>query len=109
MELIIIRHGRPERVQDSPDAADPPLAEVGLAQSEAMANWMQDEHVDAIYSSPMARALQTSAPLESVKAMKSTVEPRIAEYDKEEKSYIPMEEMKADKAAWRAWLAGNAA
>ena len=109
MELIIIRHGRPERVKDSLDAADPPLTEVGLAQAEAMARWMQDEHIDAIYSSPMARAVQTSVPLETVKAMPATVEPRIAEYDKAERTYIPMEEMMADKAAWRAWLADNAA
>lgn len=109
MELIIIRHGRPERVKDSLDAADPPLTEVGLAQAEAMAKWMQEEHIDAIYSSPMARAVQTSVPLETAKNMTAAVEPRIAEFDKAEKTYIPMEEMKADKAQWRAWLAENAA
>ncbi len=108
MELIIIRHGRPERVQDAPDAADPSLTDVGHAQAEAMAKWMDGEHLDAIYTSPMARALQTSAPLEAIKGISATVEPRIAEYDKAEKSYIPMEEMKADKAAWRAWLAEQA-
>lgn len=108
MELIIIRHGRPEKVQDALQAADPPLTEVGLAQADAMAQWLNSEKVDAIYSSPMARARQTSAPLEQLMDMPALVEPRIAEYDKHETSYTPMEEMMADKARWRAWLAENA-
>ena len=109
MELIIIHHGRPEKVQDTLQVADPPLTEVGVAQANAVAQWMKFENIDAIYSSPMARARQTSVPLEAIKGMSAVVESRIAEYDKHETSYIPMEEMKADKAVWRAWLAENAA
>ena len=108
MELIIIRHGRPEKVQDSPEAADPPLTAVGHAQAEAVADWLEHEHLDAIYVSPMARARQTSAPLEVLKKATAIVEPRIQEFDKNENSYIPMEEMMADKVAWRAYLAENA-
>lgn len=107
MELLIIRHGRPETIQDSLNAADPALTEIGQAQAEAVAEWVSDEHLDAIYTSPMARARQTAAPFESLMGRVAVLEPRIAEYDKDEKSYIPMDEMKADKVAWRAWLVEN--
>ena len=108
MELIIIRHGRPERIEHADGAvADPELTDLGHRQAEAMAAWMKAEHLDAIYASPMARARQTSSPLESAFGMEATVVPGVREFDDGESAYIPMEEMKADKEAWKAFLAEN--
>lgn len=108
MELIIIRHGRPERIENADGAvADPELTDVGHRQATAMAEWMKAERLDSIYASPMARARQTSSPLESVFDMEATVVPGVREFDDGESAYIPMEEMKADKEAWKAFLAEN--
>lgn len=110
MELIIIRHGRPERIENAQgEVADPNLTDVGHQQAEEMAAWMKAEHLDAIYVSPMARARQTSTPLETAFGMEASVVPGVREFDDGESAYIPMEELKADKEAWRAYLAENAA
>ncbi len=109
MELIVIRHGRPERVENASDGADPPLTDVGHRQAEAMAAWVKTERIDSIYVSPMARARQTSAPLEAALGLEATVVRGIREFDSEEPDYIPMEELKADKEAWRAMIAEMAA
>lgn len=108
MELIIVRHGRPERIEHADgNVADPELTDVGHRQAAALAEWMKVEHIDSLYVSPMARARQTSLPLETTLGMEATVVPGVREFDDGESAYIPMEEMKADKEAWRAFLAEN--
>ncbi len=104
MELIIIRHGRPEHIEDAEGAADPDLTPVGVRQAEVMAEWLRDEGIHAVYSSPMARARQTSAPLEAALGIEAVVVDGVREFDAEESSYIPIEELKKDKARWREYL-----
>ena len=101
MELILIRHGRPERVEGAANGADPGLTEIGTAQAQAAADWLKHEHIDALYVSSMVRARETSAPIEAALGMEATVDDRVREYDAESSSYVPMEEVKADKDAWR--------
>lgn len=108
MELIIIRHGRPERVENADGGvADPALTEVGHRQSKLMADWMMAEHLDALYVSPMVRARETSAPLEEALGIEAEVVRGVREFDDGESAYIPMEELKEDKEAWKAYLAEN--
>ena len=109
MELILIRHGRPERVENTDTPADPPLTELGHRQARAVAAWMAAEPIDVLYSSPMQRARQTAAPLGALLAVEALVEKGVREYDDLSPAYIPLEELKADKEAYRAWLAQNAA
>ena len=104
MELIIVRHGRPERQVDAEGGADPSLTAVGHEQAEMVGSWLAEERIDAIYVSPMARARQTSAPLERLLGMVATVVDGVKEFDAEHTSYIPMDEMKKDKEAWQKWL-----
>jgi 2,3-bisphosphoglycerate-dependent phosphoglycerate mutase len=62
--LLLIRHGKqrfPHR--DKPVAADwvdPPLSDVGLRQAEAVGQALARESIDAVYSSPLDRALTTA-------------------------------------------------
>ena len=46
MELIIVRHGRPVRIEGADGIADPELAPVGLKQAEAVADFLQDLEID---------------------------------------------------------------
>ncbi len=107
MELIIIRHGRPERIEGAAEAADPVLTDIGHQQATMMADWLRDEGIHAIYSSPMRRARQTAAPLETALGMTAEVVDGVREFDHEDTSYIPMEELKQDKERWREYLANE--
>lgn len=105
MELVLIRHARPHRIENAAHAVDPELTEFGHDQAKAMARWLQDERFDAIYSSPMVRARQTAAPLEEVLGIEAAVVDGVQEYDADANEYIPMEDLKADKERWRHFLA----
>lgn len=108
MELILIRHGRPQRIENAEEPADPPLTDLGHRQARAVAGWMAVEPFDALYCSPMRRARQTAAPLAALAEVEAVVEPGVREYDALSPAYIPMEELKADRDAYQAWLAQNA-
>jgi probable phosphoglycerate mutase len=57
MELILIRHGLPDRSEES---ADPPLSLEGLEQAQSVARWLAPEQVHAVFASTMRRAVQTA-------------------------------------------------
>ena len=89
MELILIRHGLPERVEtEDGTPADPPLSEVGHEQARRMANWLEDQHIDHLYSSPMQRAVQTAAPLAALKGLEPELREGVAEYDRHADHYL---------------------
>ncbi len=97
MELLLIRHALPVRVDGGPHAgpADPHLAPRGAEQAAALAGWLADEGVHALWSSPMRRALETAAPVAAALGLSVTVDEGLAEFDREADSYIPIEELKA--------------
>lgn len=109
MELILIRHGLPTRVQNaSGEPANPPLSEIGRDQAERMALWLQRERIDRLYSSPMRRALETAAPLARELGLSVEVEPGAAEYDQHSDTYVPVEHLKElDYERWRRLMRGE--
>ena len=111
MELLLIRHGLPLRIENGDGtAADPPLSEIGHQQAQAVAQWLGPEAIDSVYVSPLIRARETAAPLERLLSIEAIVEDDIAEYDAEEPSYIPIEELKRDDPeAYREFIASGGA
>ena len=109
MQLILIRHALPERVESVDGTpADPPLSEVGRAQAEKLAAWLADERVDALYVSPMRRARETAAPIAKGRGLEPQVVEGIAEFDRDSDVYIPMEELKArDYDRWKELVDGG--
>lgn len=97
MELVLVRHALPVRVDEGQvdGPADPHLAPAGRAQAEALAAWLVGEPLDAVWSSPMRRARETAAPLADRLDLPVRVDERLAEYDRHATSYIPLEELKA--------------
>ncbi len=93
VQLILIRHGRPERIDHDPDGADPALTELGHRQAAAMAEFLADQELSAIYTSPQLRAIETAQPLVASKGLEPTIVPGIAEFDHGHTSYVPGEEM----------------
>lgn len=109
MELLIIRHGLPLRVERTDgQAADPELSEKGHRQASELADWLAHEPIAAIYSSPMRRAHQTAEPLAAKLGLPIIFEPRIAEWDRSSSEYIPIEELKVtNEAAYMALMRGE--
>lgn len=62
MRLILVRHGESEwnRIGRYQGQQDAPLSELGLRQAEALAHRLQNEQLDAIYTSPLQRARRTA-------------------------------------------------
>lgn len=108
MELILVRHARPEHIVNASGPADPPLTEVGHRQSRAMAGWLAAETIDALYVSPLTRARQTAEPLARLLDLQPKVADGVREYDASDSSYIPIEVLRQDKEAWRRFLADEA-
>ncbi len=105
MELILIRHGLPERRDDT---SDPPLSEEGHEQSRRVAAWLADEHVDVVYASTMLRAGQTAEPFAALRGHEVRRHDGIVEFDRESGAYVPMEVLKReDYAAWKAMADGD--
>lgn len=97
VELLIIRHGLPVRIDDGDGPADPELSELGHEQARRMAAWLRDEKLTAVYTSPMRRARQTAAPLGEATGLEPVVDDEVAEFDRGQHFYIPLEELKAAK------------
>ena len=109
VELIFVRHGRPEHVVTNDGSpADPPLSDVGHEQAAAVADWLGEEEIHAIYSSPMQRARQTAAPIEVSLGMQATIREGISEFDRDSVSYVPTEVLKkTDRDAWLKMASGD--
>ena len=105
MELVLIRHGLPVRSHES---ADPPLHDEGHGQARKVAEWLAGETFDAVYSSPMLRAIETAGPLLAHSGHDLRYKDGIAEFDRDSGAYVPMEELKReDYAAWKAMADGE--
>jgi probable phosphoglycerate mutase len=95
VELLLVRHGLPERVETTGAAADPPLSDVGRAQALRLADYLATEDIAAIYSSPLRRAGETVAPLAERLQLPVTVVDGVAEWDRDSSAYVPVEELRA--------------
>ena len=106
MELILIRHGLPLRIEREDGApADPSLSETGHRQAAAVGTWLAQEKVDRIYASPMRRAHETAMPLAKELELPIELEPRVAEFDQHSDAYIPIEELKVlDPEKWLQFM-----
>jgi probable phosphoglycerate mutase len=109
LELILIRHGLPMHIENQDgQPADPPLSEIGRAQAEQMATWLQREAIDHLYSSPMARALETAQPLARAQGLEVDVREGVAEYDRQAEVYVPVEKLKQiDYDRWLRLMKGD--
>ena len=95
MELLLIRHGLPEHVENRDGKpADPPLSELGRVQARRLSEWLARERIDRLYTSPMARAYQTAEPLAERFGLEPEAADGVAEYDRNASHYIPTEKLK---------------
>jgi len=103
----MVRHGLPERVLGAQGPADPGLRSEGRSQAGRLAAQLSAENIDAIYSSPLRRALETAELAARPLGLAVQVIDDLAEVDRYSSSYIPMEELRRDPDLW-AVLAASA-
>ncbi len=96
MELILIRHALPLRVEAVDGPADPPLAPLGFSQADALAGIVQPDEYDALYVSPLLRARQTADPLATRTGLTPTIADGLAEWDRHSRAYVPLEDLRRE-------------
>ncbi|HZZ35199.1 MAG TPA: histidine phosphatase family protein [Caulobacteraceae bacterium] len=105
MELLLIRHGLPERTELT---SDPPLTAEGVDQAHRVARALARERVDAVFASTMRRAVETARPFVALSGLALDLRDGIVEFDRGSGTYIPLEQLKRDDyPAWQAFVAGG--
>lgn len=99
MQLLMIRHALPLRVENSADAANPELADIGLQQADRVPDAIARHRIVRVVSSPQARARQTAEPTAAKLGLQVDIDAGLAEYDHHLPFYIPIEQAKHDFAA----------
>jgi probable phosphoglycerate mutase len=108
MELILVRHALPQRVENVDGIADPGLQPLGHEQARRLADWLADEDIHHIAVSPKRRAIETAAPLAERLGLAPEIVPGFAEIDRAARHYIPVEEMRRENSpVWQALVAGR--
>jgi len=108
VEIVLVRHGLPLRVELETGIADPELAAEGHEQAEKMAAYLGVEDVEAVYVSPLRRALETARPLCKVLGLEAVVSEGVAEFDRNSREYVPVEELRAtNDPRWEKLLRGE--
>jgi broad specificity phosphatase PhoE len=79
--LVLVRHGETAWHAENRYAgsADIPLNEHGREQAEQLATWAKTAGLDALWTSPLARALQTAAPVAATARLEPRADPRLRE------------------------------
>lgn len=84
-DILLIRHGESQPVRAGVEVpmldgqADPPLDPWGEQEAERVADRLADQHLDAIYVTPLRRTQQTAAPLAARLGIEPVVEPDLRE------------------------------
>ena len=108
MEIVLVRHALPLRVELETGIADPELAAEGHEQAAKMAAYLGVEDVEAVYVSPLRRALETARPLCKVLGLEAVVSEGVAEFDRNSREYVPVEELRAtNDPRWEKLLRGE--
>ena len=108
MELLLIRHALPVRIDGGDGPADPELSDEGLRQAGALAAWLAGEEIDVMVASPLRRARETADPLATLLGLEVEIVDGLAEFDRHATSYVPIEELRAaNDPRWQAMVAGE--
>jgi 2,3-bisphosphoglycerate-dependent phosphoglycerate mutase len=115
VQFVLVRHALPERIQpsDGVDAdrpgghADPSLTAQGREQARRLVHALAADSVAGLYTSPLARARETAAPLAAALGREPTVVADLREYDADSAHYVPVHDMpRLDPAGWERLRAG---
>jgi 2,3-bisphosphoglycerate-dependent phosphoglycerate mutase len=110
MLLYLIRHGETQsnaerRIQGQLDV---PLSDLGHRQGQAVVETLATVPLDAVYSSPLRRALETAQAIAERHSLRVHADPRLMELNAGTLQGKLLSELKGDSAAQLArWLPGG--
>ena len=108
MEIILVRHALPVRIELETGIADPELSAEGHEQSKKMAAYLAGEQIDAVYVSPLRRARETAQPLIEKLGIQFEICEGVAEFDRNSNEYVPIEELRAtNDPRWQKMMQGE--
>ena len=95
-EIILVRHGETEWnvAEIFRGRIDIELSETGLKQAQLLAKYLSDIEIDAIYSSPLKRALTTAEMVASYHKLKVEIAPGLIDFDYGEWQGLPHQEVR---------------
>ena len=102
MQVLMIRHGRPETGNGD---SDPDLCDAGRKQARDLSIFLSRSGVARLVSSPLRRALQTAEPTAEALGLDVAVIDGLAEADRFGASYRSVEELRREPAVWDQFLA----
>lgn len=111
MKLILIRHGqtawnRHKRIQGC--RSNTQLDEVGYGQADKIASLLKQQRIDAIYSSPLRRAVNTAQAIAAASGLQVRTMPELQEIDAGELDGLSEQDMsQASLAFWSEWRKGD--
>lgn len=81
--LVLIRHAEPDNSMHgrSYGRLDVPLSTAGRAQAAAIAETLRDARLDAVFASPLRRAIDTAAPLAEARGLEVVTHEGLRELD----------------------------
>jgi broad specificity phosphatase PhoE len=96
VRLYFIRHGQTQHNADglALGRRDVPLNETGRAQAQTLARRLAGAPIEAVYASPLGRALETARPLADALGLEVGVEERLIEMDVGEVEDLPFDELR---------------
>lgn len=101
-EFLLVRHALPE-----PDGTlDPGIGEVGRRQAEALVRHLEGEPIAAVYSSHLARALETAEPLARARLLPVVIDEGLREWVSNATHYVGTENL-ADSGRAEAFRQGR--
>lgn len=111
MKLILIRHGetlwnKEGRVQGTSDIE---LSDIGTNQAGLLASSLKNQHIEAIYSSPLKRALQTAQIINEFHSLHINTYKELMEMDQGIFEGLAFKELMNDKKDFlKKWIADPA-
>ncbi len=95
VQLLLIRHALPLRSEPG-QGSDPDLSAEGVEQAKRLPDALARFPVTRLVSSPQRRSVQTAQPVADALGLPVEIDERIAEYDRDMKHYIPIEQIAAE-------------
>ncbi|MCP9491641.1 MAG: histidine phosphatase family protein [Solirubrobacteraceae bacterium MAG38_C4-C5] len=105
--ILLARHGETDdnRARRFQGRRDPPLNDTGRAQARALATEVRDEHIVALYASPLLRAWETATIAGAVLGLEPLADGRLVEVDVGDwAGRLHAEVATAEPRAHQAWI-----
>jgi broad specificity phosphatase PhoE len=107
--VYLVRHGQTawNKSEIFRGRADVPLNEIGLKEAELAAEYFRGKKVDAVYASPISRAIQTAEKIAGVLGLKVLLHPGITDMSFGDWEGRPINEVESNDAdRFRLWQEG---